>query len=1513
MKKILVTVLAAGVLTSAAHAQFLPGKLAVLRAGDNGTSKASNLANKHAPAFIDQIDPVTPNGTNQPSYTVAIPTNDPNLGSPQAMWFNGQAGTEGNLARSADRGAITWTGYGGDIFAIPGTPSKTAVPRGICVIDAQGSNHVAYESQQWYGLFAGQTNPRGVVSDNGTNDFWGSGGPNYGNILWDAADQTLSVFESVSSTRSVQIINGKLYTTLQVGDGGNNPAYVAGIYGFEDFFNNPINLPTSDANFLDLIVPVVAPYTSIEGFAFDPLNDVAYTADINLGVQKYIKSGGSWRLACAWAVPANEPANVNTGCFGLAVDFSGSHNVIYATTTEGYGGNVNSNRVIRLDDTNNITTGALVTNSVITLQTAWSTNIAFRGLAWGPDLTPDITTNPASISVVEGTPATFSVSAVANEQLSYQWQEDGTNLINQTSATLTLPSPTVAYDDQAAMTCIVSDAAGSVTSAPATLTVTASGVVPSVVTPPQLLTNAVGDTILISASASGTAPLTYQWFTNDAADGAGNWFPLSEANEFSGTATSTLTINNSQPHDATSYYLAVTNQYGSSLTQLVATVSLIQLPPLIIVQPSSTATVVSGNASFAVSAYGNNLSYQWLQGGSAVSGAEFSGANSTTLNITGATLADSNGVYSVAISNPGGAITSAPVTLSVIPAPAASFVAYTNIGQIYAQNFDSLPIPSGATFNTGNPVTIDDFNPANGTSSNVTYSLNDPFDFAFPIVSSGGIGGLGLSNTLTGWYGWGGVESKLGASQGDQSTGGDISFGAPNATNRALGLLGTSSTGPTAFAVKFVNESSTTLSNIDLSFVGELWREQGNPQVIQTGYLIDPAGQDAVFTTNGVTWVSNLSISFPVSTDGLEIRDGTQASNQVDLSLTNYAIAPWAPGSALWLIWEAPNDVGSAQGIAIDNLQFAAPNLAPVIVSEPLSQSVTAPNSASFSVAISNSFGATFQWYTNGVALNEGDEFTGTQTDALTVDPTAIADSATYTVLVSNIYGTTLSSNALLTVNTGAVKPTFALQPLSATNFVGDTVILTNFATGAAPILYQWQLDGANLPGAVNSALILSNITFADAGSYDVIASNSAGTNLSSTAILTVLAAPPAITNQPAPQTVAEGGTASFSVGVSGTPPITYQWLHDGTNLSSVNEFVGATSNILVIVNAGLADAGTYSVVVSGPGGGPVGSSTATLTVIPPPSFVAYTNAGQVYAQNFDSLPDPGLTSVPSAEPATIDGITYDLANPFDFAYPVLGANGGMGIAAMAGWYGTGSVAAQTGAQAGDQTKGGVISFGPTNSLVTSSNRSLGLLATSTSGTTAFAVRIVNQTGEELSQVNLAFTAELWRETANAKTVAVTYYVDPSGAAVLNTNNVTATLTNITFATGATSWGTNSPVSTTDLAFSDLAIDWPTNAALWFVWNMTSASGSSQGIGIDDLTFSASAPTTPVQLTISQLGANVVIGWPTSGGTNLQVNADLTQTNAWSAASQPVTIGAQTNSVTVPIGAGNQFFRLQQP
>jgi hypothetical protein len=247
-----------------------------------------------------------------------------------------------------------------------------------------------------------------------------------------------------------------------------------------------------------------------------------------------------------------------------------------------------------------------------------------------------------------------------------------------------------------------------------------------------------------------------------------------------------------------------------------------------------------------------------------------------------------------------------------------SFIPYASVAALYTQNFDALPDPGAVSVNTANPVTI------NG----ITYSLANPFDFAFPVIASGNIGGLGI-DALAGWYGLAApgatVGTRFGATDGDQTTGGQVSFGLPGSGNRALGLLATTSTGFTGVGAKFINQTTQSLNYITLRFTGEVWRQSDLPKTLEFYYFVDPTAA-AAFSTNHTAFLPGLNVSFPtVSGDvGGAAVDGTAAVNQTNLGVFNQVITNWPPGAALWLVWEMASPAGKSQGLAIDDLSFSA-------------------------------------------------------------------------------------------------------------------------------------------------------------------------------------------------------------------------------------------------------------------------------------------------------------------------------------------------------------------------------------------------------------------------------------------------------------------------------------------------------------------------------------------------------------------------------------------------------------
>ncbi len=148
-------------------------------------------------------------------------------------------------------------------------------------------------------------------------------------------------------------------------------------------------------------------------------------------------------------------------------------------------------------------------------------------------------------------------------------------------------------------------------------------------------------------------------------------------------------------------------------------------------------------------------------------------------------------------------------------------------------------------------------------------------------------------------------------------------------------------------------------------------------------------------------------------------------------------------------------------------------------------------------------------------------------------------------------------------------------------------------AQGTGPFQYQWFLNGQPITGATSASYTLTATTANLNGAvFTVTVSNAAGTVTVGPFTLAVNV-PPTITQQPASETVTAGQPASFSVAISGTAPMGYQWSENGAPIP------GATSSTLTTPATSISGSGsTFSVAVSNVAGS-VTSSVATLTVAP--------------------------------------------------------------------------------------------------------------------------------------------------------------------------------------------------------------------------------------------------------------------------------------------------------------------------
>ena len=166
-------------------------------------------------------------------------------------------------------------------------------------------------------------------------------------------------------------------------------------------------------------------------------------------------------------------------------------------------------------------------------------------------------------------------------------------------------------------------------------------------------------------------------------------------------------------------------------------------------------------------------------------------------------------------------------------------------------------------------------------------------------------------------------------------------------------------------------------------------------------------------------------------------------------------------------------------------------------------------------------------------------------------------------------------------------SPIIFNEPVSQVVRLGAASLLSTIPVGAAPMNFQWTLKRVPLLDATNSALLLTNLQPAMLGDYRLVITNQFGAVTSQVAMLSV-SIPPAITVPPQNQTVVVGSTVIFSVAAIGSPPLSYQWQFNGTNLAD------ATASELSLTNVSSKDAGPYQAVITNEMGSAV-SSAATL------------------------------------------------------------------------------------------------------------------------------------------------------------------------------------------------------------------------------------------------------------------------------------------------------------------------------
>ena len=336
------------------------------------------------------------------------------------------------------------------------------------------------------------------------------------------------------------------------------------------------------------------------------------------------------------------------------------------------------------------------------------------------------------------------------------------------------------------------------------------------------------------------------------------------------------------------------------------------------------------------------------------------------------------------------------------------------------------------------------------------------------------------------------------------------------------------------------------------------------------------------------TVVAGASVSFSVSASGFGVLSYQWSRNGVALpgatfpTLTLDTVQVSQAGDYTATVTNAGGSVTSSAA----RLTVQAPPTLPVIATPPTGQSVAVGGTVTLSVVASGEGALSYAWQKNGFPV------LGATAATLTIPNAQVADSGTYTVVVSNAAGSVTSAPVTVAVSISLTPPVVVTPPVGAAVPLGAPVSVSVVASGTAPLAFAWRREGALIPGATGAVFLIVSAQESDAGSYTVTVSNGAGSVTTAPVTLSVDAplTAPRLTMMPASQFVALDSPVTFSVTAVGTPPLAYQWFKDGVAIAG---FTGAS---LSLASAKLADAGSYTVRVTNAAGS-VTSDPAVLVV----------------------------------------------------------------------------------------------------------------------------------------------------------------------------------------------------------------------------------------------------------------------------------------------------------------------------
>ena len=257
----------------------------------------------------------------------------------------------------------------------------------------------------------------------------------------------------------------------------------------------------------------------------------------------------------------------------------------------------------------------------------------------------------------------------------------------------------------------------------------------------------------------------------------------------------------------------------------------------------------------------------------------------------------------------------------------------------------------------------------------------------------------------------------------------------------------------------------------------------------------------------------------------------------------------------------------------------------------------------------------TYQWQLNGSNISGATLSTYSSTTLNSGDQIDL-------VLTSNAtcaMPATVTSNILTETITSSVTPSITIATTMNPSCPGSSVTFTSTTSGGGTTpTYQWQVNGANAPGAsTNSSYTTSTLNTGDVVTCILSSSApcAAPTSATSNAITETINPVTVITTNPAGATYCQNATATtLTVAATGSGTLTYQWYSNTVNNNTTGTAISGATTSSYLPSTTTAGTVYYYVTVTGTCGAP--TSTTASVIVNATTIITTNPTGATYCQN---------------------------------------------------------------------------------------------------------------------------------------------------------------------------------------------------------------------------------------------------------------------------------------------------------